>query len=153
MTITARDLPALYDGDVLSASGEKVGNVGQFYVDDQTGEPTFVTANTGLFGTSSSFVPLRGARADQGNVVVDFDRSTVRDAPRIDDNGSLSPAEEDRLYAYYGMSRRAADAADYGVADQIPVPGTARTADARGAGSRGGLRRWSGPEAVPPERS
>jgi sporulation protein YlmC with PRC-barrel domain len=140
MTITAHDLPALLDGDVLSATGDRIGRVGQIYVDDRTGEPTFVTVNTGLFGTSSSFVPLRGARADQGNVVVDFDKTTVKDAPRLDDSGELSPVDEDRLYAYYGMSRRAVDAADYGVADQVPRPGTARTAD-----GGGGLRRWEGP--------
>ncbi len=108
MTITARDLPALAEGNVLSASGEKIGSVGQFYVDDQTGEPTFVTAHTGLFGSSSSFVPLRGARADQGDVIVAFDKTTVKDSPRIDDDGALAPAEEDELYAYYGISGRAA---------------------------------------------
>ena len=104
MPITENDLSGVYDGDVLSASGEKIGSVGQIYLDDQTGEPTFVTANTGLFGMSQSFVPLRGARVENGNVVVDFDKTTVKDAPRIDDDGSLSPAEEDQLYAYYGMS-------------------------------------------------
>ena len=104
MPITENDLSGVHEGDVLSASGEKIGSVGQIYLDDQTGEPTFVTANTGLFGMSQSFVPLRGARVDNGNVVVDFDKTTVKDAPRIDDDGSLSPAEEDQLYAYYGMS-------------------------------------------------
>ena len=79
-------------------------SVGQIYLDDQTGEPSFVTANTGLFGMSQSFVPLRGARVENGNVVVDFDKTTVKDAPRIDDDGSLTPSEEDQLYAYYGMS-------------------------------------------------
>jgi PRC-barrel domain len=127
MPITENDLSGVYAGDVLSASGEKIGGVGQIYLDDQTGEPTFVTANTGLFGMSQSFVPLRGARVENGNVVVDFDKTTVKDAPRIDDDGSLSPAEEDQLYAYYGMSASNVDAADYGTADQTPEPGYART--------------------------
>ena len=121
-------------GDVLSASGEKIGSVGQIYLDDQTGEPTFVTANTGLFGMSQSFVPLRGARVENGNVVVDFDKTTVKDAPRIDDDGSLSPAEEDQLYAYYGMSTANADTADYGTADQTPEPGYAQAERGRSAG-------------------
>lgn len=137
MSITAHDLPALFDGDVLSASGDKIGGVGQFYVDDRTGEPTFVTAHTGLFGTASSFVPLRGARTDRGNVVVTFDKTTVKDSPRIDDDGTLSPADEDRLYAYYGLSGRAVDAADYGVADQVPVPGAAQAVDPTRGGSVG----------------
>jgi hypothetical protein len=127
MPITENDLSGVYDGDVVSASGEKIGSVGQIYLDDQSGEPTFVTANTGLFGMSQSFVPLRGARVENGNVVVDFDRTTVKDAPRIDDDGSLSPTEEDQLYAYYGMGTTSLDTADYGTADQTPEPGYART--------------------------
>ena len=126
MTITEQDLSEVYDGEVLSASGEKIGSVGQIYLDDQTGEPTFVTANTGMFGLSQSFVPLRGARVENGNVIVDFDKTTVKDAPRIDDDGSLSPAEEDQLYAYYGMGTASLDTADYGTDDQTPEPGYAR---------------------------
>jgi sporulation protein YlmC with PRC-barrel domain len=141
MPITENDLSGVYDGDVLSASGEKIGSVGQIYLDDQSGEPTFVTANTGLFGMSQSFVPLRGARVESGNVIVDFDKTTVKDAPRIDDDGSLSPAEEDQLYAYYGMSTANIDTADYGTADQTPDPGFARAdRNDRSADSRLGAR-------------
>jgi hypothetical protein len=86
---------------------------------------------------SQSFVPLRGARVENGNVVVDFDKTTVKDAPRIDDDGSLSPAEEDQLYAYYGMGTTNIDTADYGTADQTPDPGFAR---ADGSGDRLGSR-------------
>ena len=103
MPITESDLAGLRDGNVVSASGDKIGSVGQVYLDDQTGEPTFVTANTGLFGMSQSFVPLQGARVQDGDLVVDYDKETVKDAPRIDDDGSLSPEEEDQLYSYYSL--------------------------------------------------
>ena len=103
MPITESDLAGLRDGNVVSASGEKIGSIGQVYLDDQTGEPTFVTANTGLFGMSQSFVPLQGARVQDGDLLVDYDKETVKDAPRIDDDGSLSPEEEDQLYSYYGL--------------------------------------------------
>jgi sporulation protein YlmC with PRC-barrel domain len=138
MPVTEHELSGVYDGDVVSASGEKIGSVGQIYLDDQSGEPTFVTANTGLFGMSQSFVPLRGARVENGNVVVDFDKTTVKDAPRIDDDGSLSPAEEDQLYAYYGMGTTDVDTADYGTTDQTPEPGYAQAAgtDSRSGDSR-----------------
>ncbi len=49
------------NGNVVSSSGEKIGAIGQIYVDDSTGEPTFVTVKTGLFDTSQSFVPLDNA--------------------------------------------------------------------------------------------
>jgi sporulation protein YlmC with PRC-barrel domain len=103
MPITENDLTGLRDGNVVSASGDKIGSIGQIYLDDQTGEPTFVTVNTGLFGMKQSFVPLQGARVQDGDVIVDYDKDTVKDAPRIDDDGSLTPEEEDQLYSYYGL--------------------------------------------------
>ena len=103
MPITENDLAGLTDGDVISPSGAKIGSIGQIYLDDQTGEPTFVAVNTGLFGLKQSFVPLQGARVEDGDVIVDYDKETIKDAPRIDDDGSLTPEEEDQLYSYYGL--------------------------------------------------
>jgi uncharacterized protein (TIGR02271 family) len=103
MPITESDLSGLRDGNVVTTSGDKIGSIGQIYLDDQTGDPSFVTANTGLFGTSQSFVPLQGASVQNGNIAVNYDKDTVKNAPRIDDDGKLSPEEEDRLYEYYGL--------------------------------------------------
>jgi uncharacterized protein (TIGR02271 family) len=63
-----------------------------------------VTAKTGLFGTSESFVPLQGANASGSNIQVNYDKATVKDAPRVDADGALSPEEEETLYSYYGLS-------------------------------------------------
>jgi uncharacterized protein (TIGR02271 family) len=104
MPITESDLSTLRDGNVVSTSGDKIGGIGQIYLDDQTGDPSFVTAKTGLFGTSQSFVPLQGANVRGGDIVVEYDKDTVKNAPRVDDDGKLSPEEEDRLYEYYGLS-------------------------------------------------
>jgi uncharacterized protein (TIGR02271 family) len=90
-------------GNVVSTGGGKIGGIGQIYLDDSTGEPTWVTAKTGLFGTSESFVPLEGASIQGDDVVVAYDKDKVKDAPRVDPDGSLSPDEEDKLYAYYGL--------------------------------------------------
>jgi uncharacterized protein (TIGR02271 family) len=35
---------------------------------------------------------------------VDYDKAKVKDAPRIDADGALSPEEENTLYQYYGLS-------------------------------------------------
>jgi uncharacterized protein (TIGR02271 family) len=90
-------------GNVVSTDGGKIGGIGQIYLDDATGDPTWVTAKTGLFGTKESFVPLEGAQVQGDDVVVAYDKSKVSDAPRVDPDGSLSPEEEDTLYAYYGL--------------------------------------------------
>ncbi|KNC17238.1 photosystem reaction center subunit H [Arthrobacter sp. RIT-PI-e] len=88
-------------GNVLGTDGEKIGSIGQVYLDDQTGEPSWVTAKTGLFGTSESFVPLQGADVEGDDVRVPYTKQHVKDAPRIESDGNLSPEEEDRLYSHY----------------------------------------------------
>ena len=90
-------------GNVVSTDGGKIGGIGQIYLDDATGDPTWVTAKTGLFGTKESFVPLEGASVQGDDVVVGYDKDKVKDAPRVDPDGSLSPEEEDSLYSYYGL--------------------------------------------------
>ena len=41
----------LRSATVVDRDGSKVGNVQQVYLDDTTGRPSWVTVNTGLFGT------------------------------------------------------------------------------------------------------
>ena len=91
-------------GKVLARSGGKIGSIGQIYLDDTTGDPAWVTVKTGFFGSAESFVPLHDAEVRDHDVVVGYDEDKVKGAPRVDDDGSISPAEEDQLYAYYGLA-------------------------------------------------
>ena len=104
MTITTKQLRAIAEsgGDVRTTSGDKIGSLGQIYVDESTGEPSWVTVRTGLFGMSESFVPLEGATDNGKDIMVTYDKDTVKDAPRIDADRDLSPDEEETLYAHYG---------------------------------------------------
>ena len=105
MPITESDLAGLSGGNVVTASGDKIGSIGQIYFDDQTGEPSFVAANTGLLGMSQSLIPLRDATIRDGDVVVGYDKDMVTNAPRLgDDEGTLSRGQEQKLYDYYGIS-------------------------------------------------
>ena len=105
MSITAEQLRGLpdFDGNVVAPDGSKIGGIGQVYLDDQTGDPSWVTAKTGFFGTGQSFVPLEGASLQGRNIQVAYDGDKVKGAPRVDDDGALSPQEEDELYSYYGV--------------------------------------------------
>ena len=118
------------NGNILSADGGKIGSVGQVYADDDNGQPTWVTARTGLFGTSESFVPLEGARLEGADIVVPYTKEQVKDAPRVDTDGHLDPAEEDRLYDHYQLSGNMtySEASDGHRAD------SGRTADRSAAG-------------------
>jgi uncharacterized protein (TIGR02271 family) len=101
--IGTENVETLNGATVYGADGDKIGTVGQVYVDATDGHPSWVTVRTGLFGTSESFVPLDEATAEGDTIRVGFDKSTVKDAPRIDTDGALSPEEEDQLYRYYNI--------------------------------------------------
>ena len=61
--ISTNELSTLPGTTVYGTDGEKIGRAGQVYVDDQSGEPEWVTVNTGLFGTNETFVPAAQRRA------------------------------------------------------------------------------------------
>ncbi|MFL0536234.1 PRC and DUF2382 domain-containing protein [Micrococcus luteus] len=102
-------LDQLQNSTVFATDGDKIGSVGQVYLDDVTNEPTFVTVKTGLFGARETFVPLQQAQTTADGITVPFEKSFVKDAPNVDADGSLTPEEEQRIYEYYSMEYSAAD--------------------------------------------
>ncbi|HJX44764.1 MAG TPA: PRC and DUF2382 domain-containing protein, partial [Geodermatophilus sp.] len=89
--------------DVYDSSGDKIGSASEVYLDDETGQPEWATVRTGLFGTKESFVPLRDADLTNDGLRVGVTKAQVKDAPKIDTDGHLSPQEEQELYRYYGL--------------------------------------------------
>jgi len=106
--IDRHDVTTLSGATVRTSSGDKIGKVAQVYLDDQTGEPEWVTVRTGLFGTKESLVPLAAARLEHDVLVVDVTDDQVRGAPRVDDGGRLSEVQEAEIYRYYGLTRNPA---------------------------------------------
>lgn len=102
--ISQNDLSTITGATVYGSDGSKIGSAGQVYLDDQTGEPEWVTVNTGLFGTSESFVPLSEATLQGDRLEVPFDKAKVKDAPRVGADGHITPEEEEELYRYYGRA-------------------------------------------------
>jgi len=102
--MTDQDQINYIDGNVIDSDGDKVGTVGQVYLDDQTGQPAWVTVKTGLFGTKETFVPISQAQTQGQDVRVPFDKDTIKGAPNVDVDQHLSPEDEAELYRYYGLS-------------------------------------------------
>jgi uncharacterized protein (TIGR02271 family) len=93
----------LMGGTAYTADGDKIGSIGQVYLDNDSGEPAWVTVKTGLLGSSESFVPLDQAELTNDGVRVPYDKDRVKGAPNIDTGRELSAEEEERLYSYYGL--------------------------------------------------
>jgi uncharacterized protein (TIGR02271 family) len=121
--ISQNDISQLMGADVYDNDGDKIGSAGQVYLDDQTGNPEWISVRTGLFGTKETFVPLSQATFSGDRITVPYEKSRVKDAPNIDPDGDLSPAEEDELYTYYGLSSSSGrlDAGDFDTATTTGV--------------------------------
>lgn len=101
--IDSSRVDALRGATVYDNDGDKIGSVGQVYVDPTDGSAAWVTVRTGLFGTSESFVPVTDAEWDGDDIRVRHQKSFVKDAPRVDADGELDESDTDTLYNYYGM--------------------------------------------------
>jgi uncharacterized protein (TIGR02271 family) len=116
-----------------SADGDKIGKVGQLFLDDQTGRPEFITVNTGLFGTKETYIPIADATFSGDRLTVPFDKEKVKNAPNVDaEGGHLEPAEERRLYEYYGLSYGSGD--DSGLQTRTSGHDTTTTGTTTGTG-------------------
>lgn len=107
--IDMSNISQLIGAAVLDPSDSKIGTVGQIYVDPQ-GRPSWASVNTGLFGTSQSFVPLESATTDGDVLRVPFEKDFVKDAPRVEDDGTLDPEDEQSLYDHYSLDYSSLDA-------------------------------------------
>jgi uncharacterized protein (TIGR02271 family) len=91
------------DREVVGSDGENIGKVDQVYLDTASGEPEWLSINTGLFGMKSSFVPLQGAQPSGESVRVAYTKDEVKNAPGVTPDADLSGSEERELWAHYGL--------------------------------------------------
>lgn len=94
----------LFNAKVIDNEGRKIGTVGQVYLDNVTGQPSWIAVKTGLFGLKETFVPLRNAEISDEAVQVPYPVDTVKDAPRVDPDQPMDPAQESTLYHYYELA-------------------------------------------------
>ena len=119
--LSERELSAAIGSTAYDGSGDKIGTVEHFFVDDRTGAPTWVAVTTGLFGTRPSVVPADDATFADGSLRLPVTVEAVKSAPHVGGD-HLDPAEEAELREHYGVDvvrgRHAADATQ----EMPPVP-------------------------------
>ena len=99
---------------IVDRDGTTVGTINEFYLDRETGHPTWALVNTGLFGTTQTFVPLVHATELSDGLQVPYEKRHIKDSPKVDLHDELSPDEEAALFAHYGV--------DYQLRSPRPTP-------------------------------
>jgi uncharacterized protein (TIGR02271 family) len=134
--ITEKMTRDLIGRQAYDRNGEKVGKIGQVYVDENSGTPTWATVNTGLFGMKESFVPLDGADVKGGDVALGVPKAKVKDAPHVgEDANHLNGREESELRRHYGGREAGSAGGTDGRADQS-AGGTGRNTTDRDTAGR-----------------
>ncbi|NYH79192.1 hypothetical protein FHR84_002526 [Actinopolyspora biskrensis] len=109
---------------VRDQDGERIGRVGDVYVDDTSHRADWVTVRSGPLGMRENFAPLHGAVLSRGHLLLVFSKRQVRTAPNVDvEHGHLSNRDGRRLYEHYGVD-------DTGVPPP-GVPGSTPAANSR----------------------
>lgn len=88
---------------IVDRDGTTVGTISEFYLDRETGYPTWALINTGLFGGTQTFVPLVHATEISDGLQVPYEKNHIKDTPKVDLHDELSPTEEADLFAHYGV--------------------------------------------------
>ncbi len=118
---TLQDVEGWKGRTVVDPDGDKVGTLEEFYLDRQSGDPTWAAIRTGLFGTHTSLAPLDGAALTGNDVRLGYSKSAVKDAPRPEVEGELTRDEERRLFDHYGSAKAAAEPAPAPEPEPEPV--------------------------------
>jgi stress response protein YsnF len=101
--LSERELSAAIGTTAYDGSGDKIGTVEHFFIDDRTGAPTWVAVTTGLFGTRTSIAPAVDATFDDGTLRLPVAAQAVKSAPHVRGD-HLDPAEEAELRQHYGVT-------------------------------------------------
>mgnify|MGYP002720587545 FL=1 len=107
-----KNIKDLFNATAYDKDGEKLGDVNEVFVDDQSGQPTFVEINHGLFGMNSSLVPLRGHDFSGDDLKLGFSKDRIKDAPDFDSDKPLTPEAQSDIFKHYGLDN-ARDVTDY----------------------------------------
>ena len=111
--IAKEAIPNLLGNTAFDGSHNKIGKVGHVYLDDRTGQPEWMTVQTGNAGSRETFVPLETAELRGSEVTVPFSKEQITNAPNIDAGGGdhLSAQDEAVMYEFYGLAQPSMPAA------------------------------------------
>lgn len=101
--ITTEAIANMIGADALDMQDDRIGEINQVYVDEQTDHPTWASVRLGLLSGAEVLVPLEDAKWDERSLHVAVERRVAREAPRKEMDEPLTLEEQDRLYTHYGI--------------------------------------------------
>jgi hypothetical protein len=97
------DVDELPGKPIFDALGQKIGAVGDIYVQD--GDPMWVTieSSTGLFTDRLVFIPLARLKEEEGQIRAPYTAQHLNKSPEVQAGDELSEEDDRALRAYYSV--------------------------------------------------
>ena len=96
--------PSLHGHDVVDSNMEPVGKITDVIFDNRDLTPRFAIVKTGML-SGERFMPLENSYLDaEGRLIVPFDKTAIKGAPKVRGEHILSPEEEREVCEYYGIA-------------------------------------------------
>ena len=96
--------PQINGHQVVDKRMSTIGKVTDVLYDDVEMQPRWAVVKVGMLG-SEHYMPLMEAyMADDGRVIVPFDKMSIKHAPRAGKDHVLTPDDERALRDYYGIA-------------------------------------------------
>jgi hypothetical protein len=90
--------------DLFDCEGDRIGKIEDVYVNEATERPEWLRVSVGPLGLRTTMVPVDRLDDDQGRLAIRHDKAFVQAAPVYPaPYGTLPPADEARLFSYYGL--------------------------------------------------
>lgn len=99
---TKEESERLIGATVLDQDSDRIGEVRQVFVDEQTEAPVWVGVRLGVFG-GEVLVPLEGSEWDEQSLHAAVSRSSARTAPEVDLDEPLTVQEHETVCRHYGI--------------------------------------------------
>lgn len=105
--MTNPTLEQLIGATVYDSAGEAIGRVENFYLDNESGAPTWV-AMAGDIGRAPTLIPLDGADygTEDMSLRVPYAKEQIRTAPHLENDGGIDSRSEQQLMAHYTSGQR-----------------------------------------------
>jgi hypothetical protein len=98
--------------EVDGIDGTGIGSAQGFFLDADSGRPTWLIAKLGRFAGRLIAIPLRDCAAAAGRVWVAHEREAIRGAPVVDPTRPLLREHELTICAHYGIGEKLGRAAE-----------------------------------------
>ena len=88
---------------VVDQDRATIGTIAAFFLDRVSGMATWALVETGWWGDARTYLPLRDAVEDSGEIRVPYTKAQVRDAPELPPRAELTADDELVLVGHYGL--------------------------------------------------